>query len=136
MKYIIKDTKPQVGIFEFVDGILLTDTEDVQFINQGGGFFDGMTIHRHDTDIRTKVKYEKDIPEKTKMEFERNSAAYLDYPRGRVDYNVHEGMYYIMASRQFFDNEDMVERVTRAFHLPPMASGKIVIQFDEGHYGY
>lgn len=131
----ILDSKPQVGIFEIVDGVLLIDTEDVQKIDQGGGMFDGVTPHLHSNDIKTLVINSPSISEEIKQRFNDNPSEYLNYPRGRVDYDIVNDRYYIMAAMEFFNSEN-VERITRAFHLPPYSTGKILLQADNSHYGY
>lgn len=131
----ILDSKPQVGIFEIVDNILLIDTEDVQKIDQGGGMFDGLTPHLHSNDVKTLVANTPSISEETKKKFELDKKEYLNYPRGRVDYDVDDDRYYIMAAMKFFTEEN-IERITRAFHLPPYATGKVLLQADDSHYGY
>lgn len=132
----IIDTKPQVGIFEIVEGILLTDTEDAQPINQGGGIFNGLVLHLHEQEVRVQVKYHDGISKETKNKFATNRGEYLKWPRGRVDFNVKDGTYNIMSSRKFLENAANVERITRAFHLPSYASGLIILEADENHYGY
>lgn len=132
---IIKDAKPQVGIFEIVDDVLLLDTEDVANIDQGMGMFDGLTPHLHASDIRPQVLSHPEISAETKKKFENNPGEYLKYPRGRVDYDTRNGTYSIMAAYKFF-NEQNVERISRAFHLPPYATGKIILEADDNHYGY
>jgi hypothetical protein len=132
----IIDAKPQVGIFEIVEGVFLKDTEDAQPIDQGGGFFDGLIRHYHEQEVRVQVKYAPNISQQTKEKFAKNRGEYLHWPRGRVDFNVKDGKYYIMASERFFEDEGNVEKVTREFHLPPYLSGNIVLEADENHYGY
>lgn len=132
---IIKDTKPQVGIFEIVEDILLLETEDVQNIDQGGGMFDGLTPHLHSIDITNQVLNHPNISQETKAKFAKDRKEYTRYPRGRVDYDINRGTYSIMAAYRFF-NDANIERITRAFHLPPYATGKIILESDDGHYGY
>lgn len=131
----ILDSKPQVGIFEIVDGVLFMDTEDVQRIDQGSGMFDGLTPHLHAQDIGPQVLSSPSISIETKDKWKVNRDEYLKHPRGRVDYDINQDRYYIMAAYEFF-NQANVERITRAFHLPPYSTGKIILQSDEGHYGY
>ena len=135
MKFRFVDAKPQVGIFEIVDDILLLDTEDVQPISHSGDFFDGLHTHLHEQDVKTLVKYNSSISEKTKELFASNRYAYLNYPRGRVDYNTKTKKYHIMASKKFFTTPN-IERITRAFHLPPFGTANVVLEVDEVHYGY
>ena len=130
----IKDSKPEVGIFELVEGQLLIDGEEVSRYGAAGDFFSGTRPHLHAQDIKTLVKYNPSISAETKAKFEKDPREYLRYLRGRVDYNVKTGQYHIMSSRSFFTQEN-IEMVTRAFHLPPYASGQIVLEADEGHYG-
>lgn len=132
----IIDAKPQVGIFEIVEDVFLKDTEDAQGIDQGGGFFNGYVLHLHEQEIRVQVKYTDSISKETKEKFANNRGEYLHWPRGRVDFNVREGKYHIMSSYKFLTEPSNVERVTREFHLPPYASGNIVLEADEGHYSY
>lgn len=129
----IKDSKPQVGIFEIVEGELLIDSEDTQQI--ASGFFDGLN-HRHDQDVKRLVKHSSRISDKTKARFEANPAEYLNWPRGRVDYDCDEKKWHIMASAKLLNDGAAVEKIARAFYLPPMLSGKLVLEADEGHYGY
>lgn len=135
MKLNIIDAKPQVGIFEIVDDILLTDTEDVSTFSKSGEYFDGFNPHLHQTDIRPLVLNNSLISKETKLKFKNNYNEYLNYPRGRVDYNTKTGEYHIMAAKNFFTMTN-IEKITRAFHLPPYSSNKIVLEADEGHYGY
>lgn len=130
----IKDAKPQVGIFELVDGQLLIDSEDVQTDKRAGEYFSGINPHLHAQSVKTMVAY-SNVDENIKRRFRENRNEYLFYPRGRVDYNTKTGQYHIMSSRKFFTEEN-VENITRAFHLPPYSSGKIVLEADEGHYSY
>lgn len=132
---IIKDTRPQVGIFEIVDGYLLLDTEDYQTISHSGDFFDGTVLHLHEQEVKNQVRNHPNISEETKAYFRINRGAYLEYPRGRVDYNTKTGKFHLMASQKFFKEQD-VERVLRAFYLPPKSSDKLVFEADEMHYGY
>ena len=131
---LIKDAKPQVGIFEIVDNNILIDSEDVD-INYQGEYFDGHTPHLHANDIKVHVEANPYISQDTQDFFRSNPNAYLYYPRGRVDYNTKDGTYHIMAAKKFF-TQLSVEQITREFHLPPYASGKIVLEADDGHYGY
>ena len=131
-KVTIKDSKPQVGIFEIVDNILLIDSEDTQTV--GKGFFDG-TNHQHVQDIKRLVAHHPHISEETKAKFASNPNEYLNWPRGRVDYDRDEGKWHIMSSSTILSNATYVELLTRAFHLPPYLSGKIILEADEGHYG-
>lgn len=131
----ILDSKPQVGIFEIVEDVLLIDSEDIQKIDQGGGMFDGTIPHLHSNDIKLQVEGSPSISLETKKKFKSNPNEYLNYPRGRVDYDIINDRYYIMAAMKFFNTEN-IERITRAFHLPPYATGKILLQADDGHYGY
>ena len=130
----VKDNKPEVGIFEIVEGQMLIDSEEVSRYGAAGDFFSGTRPHLHANDIKTLVKYNSNISEETKNRFNSDPKEYLRYPRGRVDYNVKTGQYHIMSSSDFF-NQENVEKVTRAFHLPPYASGMIVLEADNGHYG-
>ena len=134
MKLTIKDNKPEVGIFEIVEGQFLMDGEEVSRYGAVGDFFSGTNPHLHAQDIKVLVKYNDHISEETKKRFNDNPQEYLKYPRGRVDYNIKTGQYHIMSSSDFFTQEN-VEAVTRAFHLPPYASGQIVLEADNGHYG-
>ena len=132
----ILDTKPQVGIFEIVEGVLLLDTEDAQPINQGGGIFNGQIPHLHEQEIKVQVKYHSNISEETKRKFAINRGEYLKYPRGRVDFNVNDRTYSIISSRRFLEQPGNIELITRAFHLPSYSSGSIILEADESHYGY
>lgn len=129
----IKDAKPQVGIFEIVENYLLTDTEDVQAVSESGDIFDGTTPHLHMNDVKRLVIAHPSISEETKQKFLNNKNEYLKYPRGRVDYNTKTDVYTIMASPGLL-NPRTVEILTRAFHLPPEASGRIELIEDTGHY--
>ena len=131
----INDMKPQVGIFEVVDGYWLFDTEDVQPISKAGVFFEGETPHLHLNEVKKQVLAHPNISKETKELFKTNPYAYLKYPRGRVDYNTNTKKYHIMASKKFFTNENL-ETVLRAFYLPSYGSGKIVLEADENHYSY
>lgn len=135
MSLTFKDSKPQVGIFEIVDGVFLMDSEDVQFSSSSGEYFDGLTPHLHSQDIKRLVINSPFISEETKNIFRTDSNAYLNYPRGRVDYNTVERKYHVMAARKFFTNET-VEKVTRMFHLPPVSTNNTILEIDNGHYGY
>lgn len=128
----IQDTRPQVGIFEIVDGILFIDTEDVQPIDQGGGYFDGLTPHLHNQDIQRQVVLHPSISEEMKSIWKSNRNEYLNHPRGRVDFDTINNRFEMMAAYKFFTNEN-VNRIARAFHLNPE---KIVLVADDGHYGY
>ena len=132
---IIKDRKPQVGIFEIVEGYWLIDTEEVQPISKAGVFFEGETPHLHMNEVKRQVQVHPNISETTKELFRKDRNAYLKYPRGRVDYNTETKNYHIMASRKFYTNEN-VETVLRLFNLPSYGTGKIVLEADENHYGY
>ena len=131
----IRDTKPQVGIFEIVEGAMLSHTEDTSDISHSGRYFSGSSLHLHAQDIKTLVKYAPGISAETKQRFERDAAEYLRWPRGRVDYDTVDREWHIMAAKKFFTQQN-VEAVAREFHLPPYASGKIVLEADDSHYGY
>ena len=131
---LIRDAKPQVGIFEIVDGVFLMDSEDT-LENWSNGYFDGTVMHRHDQDIKTQVKYSPYVSEKTKEKFRSDPREYLRWQRGRVDYDPHEKKWHIMSTRDFLSQRQNVELVTRMFHLPPYSSGRIALEADEGHYG-
>lgn len=135
MKIEIIDAKPQVGIFEIVENVFLKETEDVQPYSTTGEFFDGTDLHMHSYVIPTLVENSNYISEETKDKFKKNRNEYLNYPRGRVDYNTKTHKYHIMSSRKFFTEEN-IERVTREFHLPPYSSNNVVLESDENHYGY
>lgn len=130
----ILDSMPQVGIFEIVEDIFLKDTEDTQR-QWRERFFDGASPHYHAQDVKSMVAAHPSISAETKAKFAQNPSEYLSWPRGRVDYDTQDGKWHIMASRKFFTSEN-IEKVTREFHLPPYASGNIVLEADEGHYAY
>ena len=133
---IIKDHKPEVGIFEIVDNVFLKDSEDYQLYSEVGEFFDGTVPHLHTTDIKTLVNQSSYISDKTKQLFKDNPNAYLNYPRGRVDFNTKTRKFHIMGAYKFLSNFANVERVAREFHLPPLASGNLVLEADDTHYDY
>ena len=135
MKYRVLDMKPQVGIFEIVEGKLLIDTEDVQPVSNAGDFFSGEGLHLHQVDVKRQVLNHLGISEETKEKFRNNPNEYLKYPRGRVDYDTKNKKYWIMCSEKFITNEN-IEKVLRAFYLPPYGSGKVQLAVDENHYGY
>lgn len=130
----VKDSRPQVGIFEIVEGILLVESEDTQGVWRDR-FFDGTTLHRHSEVVKTLVKNHPGISAETKLKFERDPAEYLRHLRGRVDYDTINKTWHIMSNADVLNDSDMIERITRAFHLPPYLSGKIELEQDEGHYG-
>lgn len=131
----IKDAKPQVGIFEIVEGKMLSDTEDTQETSESGRYFDGINLRFHKDVVKTLVAYHPNISKETKAKFASNPAEYLKYPRGRIDYDTVDKKWSIMSSRDVLTNNDLIELITREFNLPPLASGKIVLEADEGHYG-
>lgn len=131
----IRDMKPQVGIFEIVDGVMLSDTEDTSDVSAAGRYFSGDQLHLHAQVVKTLVKHAEGISQESKAKFERDAAEYLKHPRGRVDYDTVDREWHIMAARRFFTPAN-VELVTREFHLPPYASERIVLEADDGHYGY
>lgn len=131
----IKDTRPQVGIFEIVDGVMLSDTEDTSDVSMSGRYFSGNQLHLHAQVVKTLVKHAEGVKPETKAKFESDSAEYLKWPRGRVDYDIVDKEWHIMAAKKFFTVAN-VELVTREFHLPPYSSGRIVLEADDGHYGY
>ena len=107
MKLQVKDTKPQVGIFEIVENQWLTSTEDVQNVSESGDYFDGIDLHLHAYEIPKLVQFNSNISNETKGKFKSNKYAYLDYPRGRVDYNTKDKTYHIMADKKFFTVENI-----------------------------
>lgn len=131
----IIDHKPQVGIFEIVDGHFLKDTEDTQEVSESGRYFDGIDLHFHNTVIKTLVDWDPHINKEIKEKFRKNQNEYLKYPRGRVDYDTVDKKWSIMSSKDVLTNDALLEQITREFNLPPVASGKIVLEADEGHYG-
>lgn len=133
MSLQIKDAKPQVGIFEIIDGQVLVESEDVQQFSNAGDIFSGNGIHLHAQSVKTMVAY-SNVNEEIKKKFKLNRNEYLKYPRGRVDYNTKTKTFTIMSNKDFFTVKN-VELITRAFNLPPYASGKIELVADEGHYG-
>jgi hypothetical protein len=132
---IIKDAKPQVGIFEIVENVFLKDTEDTQMVSDTGRYFDGYDAHFHKDVIKLLVRNNSQISDKTKQQFLNNRDEYLKWPRGRIDYDTIDKTWTIMSSRDVLMNSDLVERITREFNLPPLNSGKIELVADEGHYG-
>lgn len=40
-----------------------------------------------------------------------------------------------MSSRDVLANNDLIELITREFNLPALASGKIILEADEGYCG-
>lgn len=134
-KVKVKDARPEVGIFEIVENVFLKDTEATQSLKIAGNVFSGEHLHLHANDVKRLVAASNNISKETKSRFASNPSEYLNWPRGRVDYDIDTGHWTIMASKKFFSSET-IERVTREFHLPPCASGKIELIADEGHYGY
>lgn len=131
----VRDAKPEVGIFEIVENIFLKDSEPIRPFSPSGRYFEGLTPHRHKDDIKVHVRNSPYVSEKTKAKFAANPDEYLNWPRGRVDYDTQDKVWTIMTAAKFFNGEN-VERVTREFHLPPYASGKIELVADDGHYDY
>lgn len=131
----IIDHKPQVGIFEIVENVFIKETEDTEEISDSGRFFDGFDPHYHKDAIKLYVSQYDSISEETKEKFRTNPSEYLKYPRGRVDYDTVDKKWSIMSSREVLSDEGLLERITREFNLPSVATGKIVLEADEGHYG-
>ena len=131
----IKDAKPQVGIFEIVENVFIKETEDTEEVSDTGRFFDGYDPHYHKDVIKLYVNQYNNISEETKAKFKSNPNEYLKHPRGRVDYDTVDKKWSIMSSRDVLSDDGLLERITREFNLPPVASGKIVLEADEGHYG-
>ena len=73
---LMKDSKPQVGIFEFVEGILLDDAEDT-IHTWRDRYFDGQYPHMHANDVKRLVASHPGISEETKKKFASNPAEYL-----------------------------------------------------------
>lgn len=122
-KIVVKDSKPQVGIFEFIEGKLLIDSEEYQRVPNNGNFYSGENIHLHYNIMPLLVKQNSYISDKVKKQFEQDDEAYRYYLRGRVDYDCVNNEFIILSSREFFQNRDNIERVCRAFHIYPWKNG-------------
>jgi len=131
MEFKIRDSKPQVGIFELIDDKLLMVTDDVQTFANNGPFYSGEQVYLH-YDMMPKLVEQSNLSDDIKAAFKKNKQEYEKYPRGRVDYNTVDDQFYILSSKDFLMNKDNLMRVIRYFSLP---ANKVVLQADEFVYG-
>lgn len=126
MKFIIEDAKPQVGIFELIDNVLLYDSIDMNVADVVGGAVDaGRLFH---ADLVKQAMYIPQISDKTKEELKKyHFQNWRKWPRGRVWYKVDTDKFYISSCREFLTNSRLVQDVMRKFSLP---QNKVVLVVD------
>ena len=113
----IKDSKPQVGIFEIVDGTLYPVTEDLDVTKAVGGSVDaGHLFHR---DLCREIAKMPEISEESRRILNSGrQAVWQKFPRGRVWYNVPDDKFYVSSDRSVLTNQKHVAEIMEAFSLP------------------
>ena len=117
----IKDSKPTIGIFEYIDGHLFAFNEDVNISTAVNGIVDGRLMFHKDLlkVIVDTPEYKNYISSESYNKIKASNANnWRLWPRGRVCYNVDTDEYEIYAARQLLEDDEIVNMIIQNFSLP------------------
>ena len=109
----IKDMKPQVGIFEIIDGNVYVVSREVDYSKINNISDDAGEYFHEDLTKRVISKCSKEAQEKYKSVRQ----GFLAFPRGRVCYNFNNDKFEIFGGREALSGRN-VETIMRKFSLP------------------
>ena len=109
----IKDMKPQVGIFEIIDGNVYVVSRDVDFSKVHNISDDAGEYFHEDLVKHVISKCSKEAQDKYKS----MRQGFLAFPRGRVCYNFNNDVYQVFGSREAVSGKNG-EVIMRKFSLP------------------
>lgn len=113
---IIKDAKPQVGIFEYIDDKLYIISRDVDFSKANNICDDaGEFFHK---DLVKNIISLCSKEAKEKYNSIHNKEGFLLFPRGRVCYNFNNDKYEIFGEKNIIMNSNIRQTIMRKFSLP------------------
>lgn len=128
---LVKDKKPQVGIFELVDNKLYYLTQDMQISDAIGGAVDGGNLfHR---DLCKLILLEGNLSEESTKIMNSSGPFWMKFPRGRVWYSVPEKTYYISSCKEILTNLNLVDDIVSEFAL---TQNKIQLLLDSDYTFY
>lgn len=117
IKATLKDSRPEVGIFEVVDGIFFYSSEEADPALAVGGTVDaGNLFHR---DLLREYAYKNpNVTEESKAKIAKNNFNnWRAFPRGRVYYVVPEDRYYVALHPSLYTPETRND-IINSFRLP------------------
>lgn len=109
----IEDMKPQVGIFEIIDGNVYVVSRDVDFSKVHNISDDAGEYFHEDLVKHVISKCSKEAQDKYKS----MRQGFLAFPRGRVCYNFNNDIYQVFGSREAISGKNG-EVIMRKFSLP------------------
>lgn len=113
---IIKDARPQVGIFEYIDDKLYAVTREVDYSKSANGVDDAGEYFHTDLVRNVISSCSKEAQEKYKKV--SNNNGFLLFPRGRVCYDFSNDKYQIFGESSIIGNANVRQTIARKFSLP------------------
>ena len=111
----IKDMKPQVGIFEIIDGKFYVLSREVDY-SKMNNISDDAGEYFHKYLVKNIIsRCSKEAQEKYKSV--KQDEGFLVFPRGRVCYNFNNDKYLVCGSRKALSGNN-TETIMRLFSLP------------------
>jgi len=117
VKATLKDARPEVGIFEVVDGVFFYASSPADPVYAVGGTVDGG--HLFHRDLMKEYAYKNpNISEESKAKIAKNGFQnWRAFPRGRVYYSVPEDKYYVTLHPSLY-NPQTRNDIINSFRLP------------------
>lgn len=113
----IHDARPEIGIFEVVDGIFFYDSTACDPAYAVGGTVDGGQFFHKDL-LKNQVYPDPRISKETKEKIAKNSFSnWRAFPRGRVYYSVPEDSYYV-TMHPSLNTPEYRNDIVNSFRLP------------------
>lgn len=117
VKAVLKDARPEIGIFEVVDGIFFYASSPCEPYLAVAGTVDGGHLFHRDL-MKQEAYNHPSVSEKSKAKIaENNFQNWRAFPRGRVYYVVPEDRYYVSLHPSLFTPRYKND-IINSFHLP------------------
>lgn len=117
----LKDSKPTIGIFEYIDNHLFAFNDDIDISTAVNGVVDGRLMFHKDL-LKTIIdtpEYKNYISSESYNKIKKAKANnWREWPRGRVCYNVDTDEYEIYAALQLLQNNEILNTIIQNFSLP------------------
>lgn len=115
---IIHDSRPEVGIFEVVDGVFFYDSTVCDPLYAVSNTVDGGQFFHRDL-LKNQAYVDPRVSEGSKEKIAKGGFSnWRAFPRGRVYYKVDEDKYYV-TMHPSLNTREIRQKIGESFHLPP-----------------